>query len=187
MATSETTTQRIEPAVVGIFQDREAAEQAVDALHQSGFASDKIGFVIRGSEEVAGGMITDTQGTKDVKGALSGAVTGSVVGGLLAAAAAFLIPGVGPVLAGGILASFFGGAIAGTAVGGILGAMTGLGISEDEARFYEKQFHEGRAIVAVKAGARAADGANILARNGGQHIHSETTSPIATEGTFAKP
>ncbi len=183
MATSES----VEPAVVAVFQERDAAENAVDALHQAGFAPDKIGFVIRGREEVAGGMITDTEGTKDAKGALAGAVTGGVVGGMLAAAAAFLIPGVGPVLAGGILASFFGGAIAGTAVGGILGAMTGLGVSEEEARFYDKHFREGKAIVAVKAGARAADAAGILVRFGGQHIHSESRSPIATEGTFSTP
>ena len=123
-------------AIVSVFDDRRAAEGAVDALHQAGFAHDKIGYAIRGADAVAGGMITDADGAKDAKGAVAGAVTGGMVGGVLAAAISLLIPGVGPVVAGGILASFFGGAIAGTAVGGILGAMTGLGISEDEARHY---------------------------------------------------
>jgi hypothetical protein len=174
-------------AVVGVFDDRIAAEEAVDALQAAGFAHDRIGYALRGADDVAGGMITDATGTKDAKGAMAGALTGGVVGGVLAAGISLLIPGVGPVLAGGILASFFGGAIAGTAVGGILGAMQGLGISEDEARYYENQFHEGRAIVAVKPGARLADAAEILARHGGHNVHSEARSPLRTDGTFNTP
>jgi hypothetical protein len=184
---TQTDVGTVDRAIVGVFADRIAAEEAVDALHGAGFAHDRIGFAIRGSDDVAGGMITDAVGTKDGKGAVAGALTGGVVGGMLAAAASLLVPGVGPVLAGGILASFFGGAIAGTAVGGILGAMAGLGISEDEARFYEKQFHEGRAIVAVKPGSRLADAADILVRFGGHNVHAEANSPIRTDGTFSRP
>ena len=176
-----------ERAIVGVFQDRIAAEEAVDALYAAGFAHDRIGYAIRGAEDVAGGMITDATGTKDGKGAVAGALTGGMVGGVLAAAVSLLIPGVGPVVAGGILASFFGGAIAGTAVGGILGAMTGLGISEDEARFYDKEFREGRAIVAVRPGARLADAADILVRFGGHNVHAEASSPLRTQGTFSTP
>jgi hypothetical protein len=170
-----------------VFDDRIAAEQAVGALHAAGFAHDKIGYVIRGADDVAGGMITDATGTKDGVGAVTGAVTGGMVGGVLAAGISLLIPGVGPLVAGGILASFFGGAIAGTAVGGILGAMTGLGISEDEARYYDKEFQEGRAIVAVKPGARLADAADILVRFGGRNVHAQASSPVQTEGTFSTP
>jgi len=176
-----------ERAIVGVFEDRLRAEEALDALHQAGFAHDKIGFALRGSDAVAGGMITDADGAKDAKGAVAGAVTGGMVGGILAAAISLLIPGVGPVVAGGILASFFGGAIAGTAVGGILGAMTGLGVSEAEAQYYEKEFQEGRAIVAVKAGARHADAADILVRFGGRNVHAESTTPVRTHGTFSTP
>lgn len=174
-------------AIVGVFDDRIRAEEAVDALHAAGFAHDRIGYAIRGVHDVDGGMITDATGTKDGKGAVTGAITGGMVGGVIAAAASLLVPGVGPVLASGILASFFGGAIAGTAVGGILGAMTGLGVSEDEARFYEREFHEGRAIVAVKPGARLGDAADILVRYGGRNVHSEASSPVRTEGPFATP
>jgi hypothetical protein len=184
---TETQPTASDRALVSVFDDRIAAEEAVDALHQAGFAHDHIGFAIRGAEDVAGGMIVDAVGTKDAKGAVAGALTGSMVGGVVAAAISLLIPGVGPVVAGGILASFFGGAIAGTAVGGILGAMTGLGVSEDEARYYEEEFRDGRAIVAVRAGARVRDAADILARFGGRNIHSEATSPIRTEGPFSTP
>lgn len=176
-----------ESAVVATFEDRLEAENAVDALHQAGFASHKIGYALRGEDVAAGGMITDAIGAKDGKGAAAGAVTGGLVGGVVAATLAAFLPGVGPIVAGGILASFFGGAVAGTAVGGILGALTGLGVSEHEAHFFDHQFRNGKAIVAVKAGSRAAEAADILVRFGGSNIHSEAHSSIRTEGVFHTP
>ena len=68
--TSGGTTDR---AIVGVFDDRTAAEKAVDELQRAGFKEDQIGFVIRGADDVLGGMIVDAEGTKDGKGALTGA------------------------------------------------------------------------------------------------------------------
>src|SRR5258708_27317356 len=80
--------------LVGVFDDRYQAEQAVDDLEQAGFAHDDIGFALRGEDVTRGGMVTDAVGTKDDTGAATGAVTGGVVGGLLGAAAAMIIPGI---------------------------------------------------------------------------------------------
>jgi len=173
--------------LVAAFQDRLQAEQAVDELEQAGFSADDVGFAIRGSDAVEGGMITDTQGAKDRRGALAGMATGAGLGAVLGAAAALLVPGVGPVVAGGVLAMAFGGAVAGTAVGGIFGAMTGLGVSEEEARFYEREFNSGRAIVAVKAGPRLCDAAEILRRHGGYDLHNQPISEVPTQGVFSQP
>ena len=173
--------------LVAVFEDRNQAIAAVDELERAGFKHEEIGFAIRGSEAVRGGMITDATGTKDAKGALTGMATGGMVGGVLTAAVSLLIPGVGPIVAGGVLAAFFGGAIAGTAIGGILGAMTGLGVSEEEAKFYEHEFHSGRAIVAVRGGKRAADAAEILRRHGGYDIQNRPINPVQTEGVFSEP
>jgi hypothetical protein len=175
------------PTLVGVFDDRLAAERAVDELMQAGFDADQVGYVLRGSDAVQGGMITDATGAKDAKGAVTGAVTGAAVGGLAAAAVTVLIPGVGPIVAAGALAMFFGYAAAGAAIGGIFGALTGLGISEDEARYYEKAFQEGKALVAVKPGPRAADAAAIIRRNGGYDLHNRGDNPIETRGTFSEP
>jgi hypothetical protein len=173
--------------LVAAFADRTAAERAVDDLERAGFKDDQIGFAIRGKDEVRGGMITDATGTKDGKGAVTGAVTGGVTGAVLAAAASLLLPGVGPVVAGGILTMALGGAVAGTAVGGILGAMLGLEISEEEAKFYETEFQSGRAIVAVKPGLRAADAAAILRKHGGYDLETRQRTPVPTEGVFSQP
>jgi hypothetical protein len=175
--------------LIAIFDDRMEAERAVRDLEADGFKPDDVGYVVRGSDVGQGGMITDTVGAKDSKGALAGAVTGGLaggaLGGILGAAATALLPGVGPIIAAGTLAMFLGYAGAGVAVGGILGAMMGLGISEDEARQYEQMFNEGKAIVAVRNGNEVAQ--EILARHGGYHIRNVVNSPIETRGTFSEP
>ena len=173
--------------LVAVFEDRLEAEKAVDELMQAGFTPDQVGFAIRGSDAVQGGMITDTQGAKDGRGAMAGMATGAGLGAVLGAAAALLIPGIGPVVASGVLGMAFGGAIAGTAVGGIFGAMTGLGVSEEEARFYEHEFASGKALVAVKAGPRAAEAAGILRRHGGYDLQNRMNSEMPTKGVFSQP
>ena len=154
-------------SVVTAFDDRDEAQYAVDELHQAGFSKDEIGFAIRGEDAVAGGMITDAEGTHDVEGAAKGAAAGAVIGGVLGAIGYAAIPGIGPVMAAGMLAGLAGGAAAGAATGGIYGAMSGLGASEEEAVFYQKEFECGKAIVAVNAGSRRAVAENILHRHGG--------------------
>ncbi|HEV2296483.1 MAG TPA: hypothetical protein VGR35_21745 [Tepidisphaeraceae bacterium] len=173
--------------LVGVFEDRAGAERAVDELERNNFKSDQVGFAIRGADVARGGMITDAQGAKDGSGAVTGAATGAGLGAILGAAAAMLLPGLGPVVAGGILAMAFGGAVAGTAVGGIVGAMTGLGVSEEEAKFLEQEFQSGRAIVAVKAGPRAIEAAEIMRRHGGYDLQNRRTPPVQTEGVFSQP
>jgi len=175
------------PALVAVFDDRLAAERAVDQLIQAGFSADQVGYALRGSDVAHGGMISDAVGAKDRKGAVTGAVTGAVAGGLTAAAVTALIPGVGPVLAAGTLAMLIGYAGAGAAIGGIFGALTGLGVSEAEARYFETAFNEGKAIVAVKPGTRASEAAELLRRAGGYDLQNRSNSHIETKGIFSEP
>jgi hypothetical protein len=170
------------PVLVGVFEDRNEAELAVDELREAGFRDDQIGFAIRGSDAVEGGMIADAEGTKDAKGAIEGAVGGAAIGAGLGALVALLIPGAGPVLAAGILATALGYGAAGAAVGGIYGAMVGLGISEAEAVRYEHEFKSGKAIVAVRPGAAMNIAAAILHRHGGYNLHQEPQSPVPLTG-----
>ncbi len=155
------------PNVITAFEDRDEAQVAVDELEQAGFKHDEVGFAIRGDDAVAGGMITDAEGTRDGEGAAKGAAAGAAIGGILGALAFAAIPGVGPIMAGGMLAGLAGGAAAGAATGGIYGAMSGLGASEEEAVFYQREFESGKAIVTVCAGDRRAEAENILHRHGG--------------------
>src|SRR5206468_5446082 len=102
------TTTTTPTILVSVFDDRMQAEAAVDELETSGFTHEDIGFALRGSDVVRGGMVTDAVGTKDDTGAAAGAMTGGVVGGIFGAAMAMVLPGIGPILAGGILATSIG-------------------------------------------------------------------------------
>lgn len=179
------------PVLVAAFEDRNAAEMAVDDLEQSGFTADEIGLVIRGSDAVRGGMISDAQATKDGKGALTGMATGAGLGAVLGAAAGFLIPGVGPIVVAGIFSAAFGGAIAGAAIGGIFGALTGLGVSEEEAKYYQSAFDAGHAILAVRCCTDSADrcrmATDILRRRGGYDFQMRRDNPVRTEGLLSEP
>ena len=168
--------------LVGIFQSRYEAELALDELRQAGFDHKDIGFAIRGDDAVAGGAITDALLTKDGHGAAKGMVAGGIAGALVGAAAVLVLPGIGPILSMGILASALGFGAAGVATGGILGAMTGLGISEEEARIYANEFHAGRAIVAAHAHDRVLEARRILAKHGAQNIQSELVDPLHSLG-----
>jgi hypothetical protein len=93
-------------------------------------------------------------------------ITGSVIGGTLGAVAAMLIPGIGPLLAGGFLATTFAGA----AIGGIAGGFLNMGIPEQKAHYYEQQFHAGRIILTIKTNGRTQEALNILRHYGSREI-----------------
>jgi hypothetical protein len=151
-----TTTRRT--AAVGIFDNDDQARRAIDALKRAGFRDDQIGFIRR---RVDADRDTDT-GTR----VATGVVGGGVLGGILGAAASLLIPGLGPAIAGGILAATLGGAAIGAAAGGIIGALTDIGVPEEEARYYQGEFEAGRVIVTVRADGREREARDILRQNG---------------------
>ena len=138
--------------VVGVFADRAQAYQVINDLHQAGFREEQIGFITRDELE----KTEETQKTEPLpehdveKGTSSGVFAGGVVGGLAGATASLLIPGLGPALAGGILATL-GGAAIGAAAGGLISTLVEAGVPEDEARRYDSEVHSGRTIVIVQA------------------------------------
>jgi len=168
--------------VVGVFSDRTEAEQAIHDLKQAGFRDDQIGIAARDNSHPEG-TVTHADGGDAGGATASGAIGGGVLGGILGALAAGLIPGIGPVLAGGILAGVLGGAAVGAAAGGILGALTSMGVSEDDARYYEDEFKGGRTLVTVKADDRYDEARTILHSHGGHDVESRDAT--ATGANFA--
>jgi uncharacterized protein (TIGR02271 family) len=161
--------------VVGMFTERKHAEQAIHDLKDMGFNEDQIGVAMR--DRSAQSEVTKETGTQAAEGATAGLVSGGVLGGLvglLVGAGALAIPGIGPVIAGGALASAFGvaggtavaGAGIGAATGGILGALIGMGIPDEDARHFERGFKEGGILVTVNAGTRTDEALAVLRRNG---------------------
>jgi hypothetical protein len=141
--------------VVGAFETRTAAGEALAALRAARFSNEQIGVLSPGAEEAG------------TAGGPAGAVAGAVVGGLAGwAAAAGLIPVVGPFLAGGALATALEGAAVGGAAGAVVDALESTGVSEKQARAHEADLRAGRTLVVVSTEARAEDAAAILRRCG---------------------
>ena len=163
--------------VVGVFTDRAAAESAVADLERAGFTHEHIGFAGHGDPKSKDG--TDA-GAGALKGAASGSVTGGVVGGVLGALATALIPGIGPVIAGGLLAGVVAGAVAGGAIGGIAGALRGLGVSKEDADYYEQEFRGGRTLVTVDPGDRRAEAETIMREHG---AYDSARRPVVRDAT----
>ncbi len=89
--------------------------------------------------------------TSETEGSGMGKALGGVVGGAAgAAAASLLIPGVGPVVATGVLAwALFGagGAVGGAIAGGALEEKMSRGLPKDELYLYEDALRRGHSVV----------------------------------------
>jgi uncharacterized protein (TIGR02271 family) len=161
--------EAVRPAgtVVGLFDDATRAERAIRDLKAAGFTDSQIGVLMQ--DRTKERRLAEDTGTKAGESAAAGAIGGGALGGvvgLLAGIGALVIPGIGPIVAGGALASTLAGAGIGAAAGGIIGALIGMGIPEDEARYYERGLREGGILVTVDAGPRAAEARQMLLNAG---------------------
>jgi uncharacterized protein (TIGR02271 family) len=149
--------------VVGLFTDRSNAESAIRELKDAGFTEKQIGVAMRDRDEQRH-LMEDT-GTTTAEGAAVGAVSGGVVGGLIGLLGSLLIPGVGPIIVGGVLASTLTGAGIGAAAGGIIGALMGIGVPEADAEHFDRGIRSGGVLVTVEAGDRLDQAIAILQHN----------------------
>ncbi|MEG4814294.1 histidine kinase [Microcoleus sp. K5-D4] len=144
---------------VGAFSNYRDTELALMELQSTGFPMNKVSVVGENLDrnEIAGataGKGTDEKVGGGAKaGATAGAVTGGLIG-LLGSIGALAIPGVGPVMAGGAIATLLadtvvGGAI-GAAAGGLVGGLVGLGVPEAKAKVYNDRVSRGEYLVFVE-------------------------------------
>ena len=129
-----------------LFDSYSQAQAAVQALEQAGFTSSEVSLVSRYRDD---NTLADTDMSNTATGATAGAVIGGG-GGLLAALGLIAIPGIGPLVAAGVLATTLVGAAGGSAVGGLIGALTDSGVSEEDAHVYSEGVRRGSSLVTVK-------------------------------------
>jgi uncharacterized membrane protein len=150
---------------VCLFNDPEAAREAIYELREAGFVGDDISLLA--PDEAASGK---DKGEKAREGAATGAVVGGLFGGLagwLVGLGTLAIPGVGPFIAAGALAAALGGVVLGAGLGAIAGALVSMGIPENEAKYYEGEVRKGRSLVAVRGGRRNDDADRMMRKHGG--------------------
>lgn len=142
---------------VGIFATIEEAVIALTELKAAGFPMEKVSIVAKdelGAEDIAGASVKSSNRVEE--GAEVGALTGGTLGtltGLLVGLGALAIPGIGPILLGGAVATALATTLAGTAIGtaagGLFGGLVGLGIPEDRAQFYHDRVSLGEYLAIV--------------------------------------
>lgn len=135
--------------IAQIFETREQAGRAIEALRQSGIRAEDISLVVRdrrgGVHAEPIGSMTDATTIGAAGGGLLGGIAGLLVGvGMLA------IPGIGPALAAGPIAGLLAGGAVGLGVGGVIGALVDLGIPEEEAHDYQAAIERGGLLVAAR-------------------------------------
>ncbi|MBW4650129.1 MAG: hypothetical protein KME06_15790 [Kastovskya adunca ATA6-11-RM4] len=145
---------------VGVFSTRQDTEDALNKLKNSGFPMHQVSAIaqnLEGDNEIAGVEVTSQDNKATGKGAVVGTAAGGMTGGLIGIIGALMtltVPGVGPVVAGGAIASILGDALIGGAVGattgGIVGAFTGLGIPEEQSRIYNERLLKGNHLVIIE-------------------------------------
>ena len=139
--------------VIGVFPSVDDARSGLERLHSAGFDRDMLSLVTRGTDaaaEIPSQAASDQASSSSLAGALGGGVVGGVLGGLVGAGL-LAIPGAGPLLAAGWLASALGGAAVGAGAGGWIASVAGLGVPKDLAAHYKQLVEQGNFLVMVLA------------------------------------
>lgn len=193
--------------ITRLFDSHSQALDAVQDLERAGVDRDHISLVSNNADNWhagdwrtgrglgADGPLGDANhdGENDVAdGAGKGATTGGLIGGgagLLAGLGMLAIPGLGPVVAAGWLASTAVGAAvgaaAGGATGGLLGALKENGHSDDEANVYAEGVRRGGTLVSVKVeDDRASEIEQIL--NGRRGVDARSRGEIYRQAGWSR-
>jgi hypothetical protein len=145
--------------ISALFDNYATASEAVRNLESAGVPGDDISIVANNADDWYDrdrrpAVDRDRDGVDDrAEGAGAGAGIGAAVGGvagLLAGLGMLAIPGIGPVVAAGWLASTAAIAAVGAAGGGIIGALTQSGVSEEDANVYAEGVRRGGTLVTAR-------------------------------------
>jgi outer membrane lipoprotein SlyB len=171
--------------VVGLFDSRAQAEQAVKELRAKDFAEGEISLIAKDNQAARGGRGGRGGREQDFEAADSpglggdiadGTAWGGALGGaagLAVGAGALAIPGIGPIVAAGPLAAALSGAV----TGGLAGGLLDLGISEEEGRGIENEVRQGRTLAVVETDdMRAEEAADVMRGKGAKstRIHDRS-------------
>jgi hypothetical protein len=147
--------------LVGIFKNNSKADFAFLALIKMGYAAKDINIVMSEStrsnfykaEKVETEVLDSSMegaGAGAAVGSTIGATIGTIIGLAVAIGSNVIIPGIGLLAAGPLIAGL-AGAGTGVVTGGIIGALVGVGSEETQAQLYEKYLQEGQILIGIRA------------------------------------
>jgi outer membrane lipoprotein SlyB len=135
--------------VIGVYESLQDAQRAVEWLLREGVPVEDVSIVANlENEATVHGFVSAGEAAKE--GAGRGAVVGGLFG-LLAGTAFFFVPGVGPLVVVGPLASALIGAGEGALTGGIFGAILGKIMEKQRIPRYEEHVRNGNYLVVVRS------------------------------------
>jgi len=136
--------------VLGLFADRQAAAAAARALHESGIDRSHLSVVARTQDE-EGALATalDASPGADIHDSRLAARLGEL-GGLVVAAMASVMPGIGPIVSAGPISADLG-AVAGHVAGGLSTVLVRAGVGDRDARQVEAAVKGGGVLLGVHA------------------------------------
>lgn len=150
---------------LGVFNTRENAEEAINALHRDlSISTDEISYMYRNSDNgITEVDANEISSSTPAEGAKTGAITGGAIGAIAGVATVVgMIPVIGPIFAAGPLVTALGlsgavgttaaAAATGAAAGGLIGALVSWGVPESRAKEYEDRVQAGDILVAVHEG-----------------------------------
>jgi hypothetical protein len=168
-------------AVTGLFKSHDQADNAIEQLRSLGIPDKRIGIVRPGTspERLESGVpITDTEepGMGRAMGAAVGGAMGAAGGATAGlAVASLIVPGIGPLLAFGMVgAALLGtvGAAAGSAVGDQVEEELGEGIPHEDVYLYEDALRHGHTVLIAYAddGDQADNAAEVMRDAGAEDL-----------------
>jgi hypothetical protein len=166
--------------VVGLFASAEDARAAIQDLRNASFSERSIGLLTHGGDgDVEVTDFKELEGNRAPAGAAIGAAAGAGGGALWAlGVAAGVLPAIGPVIAGGALVAVLASAAAGAGAGTIVGTLVGLGVSDEEAAYYDDVFRKGGTVVVVHDDARLDLAQTILGAHSAEVRHVITKTRL---------
>jgi hypothetical protein len=148
--------------VVGLFDNADAAQHAVEDLLKSGFQPKDIGLVAQDIRAESERVLANTR-----RGLAIG-----VLGGTL-----LTLWGVGPALVAGPVGVLLASTALGGLVGGLVGALRKSGVAEEEAHFYADAVRRGGILVTVDAeSAELAARADEIFKRHGAAVFDQTAA-----------
>jgi hypothetical protein len=165
--------------VSALFLKPEQAEAAYRGLIERGITQQRISVVMSDYAHKSyfdtkpSSISENTHALGDAgRGALLGGATGGIATAIAAVATNLVLPGIGLVFIGPLLAGV-AGAAGGALAGGAIGAMIGSGFQKDEAETYESGLREGNLLVSAEADTRGEIDVikEVLGQNKGHNIY----------------
>jgi hypothetical protein len=136
------------PIVLGLFDRPSAAATAARALHVAGIAREQISVVCRNHDE-EGALAEQMDATPgaEVEDSRPAARLGEL-SGFVIATIAFVMPGIGPIVAAGPLSAGLGEA-AGHVAGGVASVLSSAGVDPERAETLQHQVEQGAILLGV--------------------------------------